>query len=235
MKLIVKNKPSVLHHKLVLFKKEINGIYPNLTGELKTELLEALLNEQNYLCAYCMQNINIHNATIEHIIGQKYIDGNKNKLGQQNQLNYDNLLAVCNGRSCNKEEHCDTNRSKFQNRYPQRKLFVTPLENRIIQNIKFTPKGLIYYDSWTEIEEIEKLKDYDSLSESENIKYDIQKVLNLNCNNLKQQRLNHINALKKFTKNWSDKVRIRRKLDEYTLNTSNEFAQVAIYYLAKKI
>ncbi len=235
MKLISKNKPSFLHHKIVEFKQGINGIYPNLTDELKTELLEALLKEQNFLCAYCMQKINLQNATIEHIIGQKYVDEDGNKLGEQNQLNYDNLLAVCNGKSCNKEEHCDTNRSKFQKKYPQRKLFITPLENRIMQNIKFTPQGMIFYDKFTAIEEVEKLSNYENLSEMENIKYDIQKVLNLNCNNLKERRLNIINALKIFTKNWSDKERIRKKLNEHISNPSNEFSQVAIYYLTKKL
>lgn len=232
MKLIVKNKPSSLHHKLVEFKKDVNGTYPNLTDELKTELLEALLKEQNFLCAYCMQKINLQNATIEHIIGQKYIDGDGNKLGEQNQLNYDNLLAVCEGESCHRELHCDKSRSNYQKNRP---LFVTPLENRIIQNIKFTSKGMIFYDSFTEIEEIEKLKDYNSLSEIENIKYDIQKVLNLNCDNLKQKRINLINALKIFTKHWSDRGRIRKKLNEFIANPSNEFSQLAIYYLSKKL
>jgi len=235
MKLIVKNKPASLHHKLVKFKQDINGTYPNLTDELKTELLEALLKEQNYLCAYCMQKINLQNATIEHIIGQKYVDEDGNKLGEQNQLNYDNLLAVCNGKSCNKEEHCDTNRSRFQKKYPKRKLFITPLENRIMQNIKFTSKGMIFYDSFTEIEEIEELKEYTSLSEIENIKYDIQKVLNLNCNNLKEKRAIFINVLEKQTNYWSNKKKIKELYDQFISNPSNEFSQVAIYHLAKKL
>jgi len=235
MKLIIKNKPADLHHKLVGLKKDINGTFGNLSKELKSELLKSLLDEQSFICAYCMQKINEKNATIEHIIGQNYIDENDNKLGEQNQLNYHNLLAVCNGKSCNKELHCDKNRANYQQKNPKRRLFVTPLENRIVQNIKFTPKGMVYYDEFTEIKEIEKLKDYDSLNEIENIKYDIQKVLNLNCENLKGQRLNLIDALKKFTNNWQNKERVRKKLDEYSSNPSSKFSQVVIYHLSKKL
>ena len=182
-----------------------------------------------------MQKINFENSKIEHIVGQKYIDEDSNNLGQQNQLNYDNLLAVCEGKSCHKEEHCDTNRSKFQNKYPQRKLFITPLENRIMQNIKFTSKGMIFYDSFTEIEEIEKLKDYNSLSEIENIKYDIQKVLNLNCNNLKEKRAILINVLEKQTNYWSNKKKIKELYNRFISNPSDEFSQVAIYHLGRKL
>lgn len=235
MKLIVKNKPSNLHHSLVEFKKDINGTYSNLTSKLKSELLEALLKEQNYFCAYCMQKIDVINATIEHIIGQGYIDNNDNKLGEQNQLNYDNLLAVCKGKSCNNDLHCDKSRAYYQQLSPKRKLFITPLENRIIQNIRYNSKGMIFYDNFKEIESIEKLSNYENLNEVDNIRYDIQKVLNLNCNNLKQQRVNLINALKKFTNNWSNKERIRKKFDEYTSNPSHEFSQVAIYHLSKKL
>jgi uncharacterized protein (TIGR02646 family) len=239
MKLIVKNKTSKGFHRLQELKRK-SGTYENVKNDvskndfIRDEVLTSLLEEQGYICAYCMQKINETNSSIEHIIGQKYVE-DEVELGKENQINYDNLLAVCEGKSCHKEEHCDTNRSKFQNKYPQRKLFITPLENRIMQNIKFTSKGMIFYDSFTEIKEVEKLSDYENLSETENIKYDIQKVLNLNCDNLKQKRINLINALKIFTKNWSDKERIRKKLNEHISNPSNEFSQVAIYHLAKKL
>lgn len=232
MKLIKKNKPQEFHYLLEEFKKDINGTYPNLTSELKDKLLEALLKEQNFFCAYCMQKINEQSATIEHIIGQSYVDENDNKLGEQNQLNYDNLLAVCEGKSCNQELHCDKSRANYQK---DRSLYANPLKDVLVKNIKFSDTGNIYYKDFIEIEKIEQLKDWKSLDEDSNIRFDLQVVLNLNCQNLKEKRKTFIEALKKFTKNWSDKERTRKKLSEYTSNTSHEFSQVAIYHLSKKI
>lgn len=235
MKLIVKNKPTSLHHKLVEFQKGINGIYSNLTTLLKQELLKALLEEQGYICAYCMQKINETNSTIEHIIGQSFIDEDGDKLGEKNQLNYNNLLVVCEGKSCKNDLHCDKSRAVYQKNRP---LYANPLENRIIQNIKFSEKGMIYYKDFLEIEKIEELKKHDELDKDSNIKYDLQKVLNLNCENLKLKRVYLIDALKKITKDWSNQEKIRKLLDQYLEKSNNEneeMCQVAVYVLSKKL
>lgn len=235
MKLIVKNKPSSLHHSLVEFQRDANGTYPNLTRELKNKLLKALLKEQDLLCAYCMQKICETNAQIEHIIGQNFIDEKGNNLGEQNQLNYDNLLAVCEGKSCNQDLHCDQSRANYQKNRP---LFATPLENKIIQNIRFSEKGMIYYKEFIELEEVEKLKKHNELDEDSNIKYDLQKVLNLNCENLKIKRKSVVDALKKYTKDWTDKKKIKKQLEKYKMKNANQFEpmyQVAIYFLTKKL
>ena len=235
MKLIVKNKPTPLHHKLVEFQKDINGTYPNLTSEIKSDLLKALLGEQGYICAYCMQTINENNSSIEHIIGQSFTDENGDKLGEKNQLNYENLLVVCEGKSCKDNLHCDKSRAIYQKDRP---LYSNPLENKIIQNIRFTEKGLVYYKNFLEIEEIEKLKNHKELDEDSNIKYDLYKVLNLNCENLKSKRVYLINALKKFTKDWSNQERMKKELNRYLLKPNNQYeqlTQVAIYFLSKKL
>lgn len=235
MKLIVKNKPTPLHHKLVEFQKDINGTYPNLTGEIKGDLLKALLREQGYICAYCMQTINENNSSIEHIIGQSFTDDNGDKLGEKNQLNYENLLAVCEGKSCKDNLHCDKSRANYQKNRP---LFATPLQNRIMQNIKFSEKGMIYYKEFLEIKEIKKLKNHNELDEDSNIKYDLQEVLNLNCENLKQKRSSLINVLKRLTDNGSNKEKVKKVLDKYSSKSSNkykELTQVAIYFLSKKL
>lgn len=233
MKLIVKSKSSSLHHKLIAFKNDINGTYENIKKDLKEDLLISLLKEQGYICAYCMKKINQDNSTIEHIIGQKYKDGNID-LGKENELKYENLLAVCLGNSC-KELNCDKSRSKYQEKRP---LYVNPLENRIMTNIKFTNNGLIFYEDFIEIDKIKEFKNHNSHLESENIKYDIQKILNLNCNDLKEKRKVLIEALKKYTNNWSDKEKIRKKLQIYELKYNSEYeelCQVAIYFLSKKL
>ncbi|MFX4211761.1 hypothetical protein ACOL2Y_05070 [Aliarcobacter butzleri] len=239
MKLIVKNKTSKGFHRLVKLKRE-SGTYEDVKNNvskndyIRDEVLTSLLHEQGYICAYCMQKINLGNSTIEHIIGQNYTK-DKKELGKENQINYDNLLAVCEGKGCKDNLHCDKSRGKYQKDRP---LYSNPLENRIMQNIRFSEKGLIYYKDFLEIEEIGKLKKHDELDEDLNIKYDLQKVLNLNCENLKLKRVYLINALKKFTHNWSSQERIKKELDKYSKNLNNEYeelSQVAIYFLKKKL
>ena len=237
MKFISKNEPPLIHHRLKKIKNA-GGNYSNLKNDvsksdfIKDEVLTALLDEQNNLCAYCMKRILLSDATIEHIIGQNYKQGD-DEIGKENQLNYDNFLAVCDGQSCKEKEHCDKSRSRYQKDRP---LFTNPLVNRIMSNIRFSESGNVYYkDSSKTIDEIIELKDHNTNDEDSNIKYDLQVVLNLNCRNLKEKRKIILDALKKYTSNWSNKERVRKKHDEYLTNPSNEFSQVVIYHLSKKL
>lgn len=237
MKFITKNKPTPLHHKLKKIKDE-GGNYSNLKNNvsksdyIKDEVLTALLNEQNDLCAYCMKKISFSDATIEHIIGQNYKEDDV-EIGKENQLNYDNFLAVCDGKSCIKSLHCDKSRANYQKDRP---LFANPLEKRIIQNIKFSERGNIYYkDSLQNTDEIKNMKDHNHNNEDSNIKYDLEVVLNLNCENLKEKRRLIVSALKKHTNNWSNKLRIKKNYEKYLSNPSHEFSQLAIYHLRKKL
>jgi uncharacterized protein (TIGR02646 family) len=239
MKLIVKNRTSKGFQRLLKLKRE-NGNYEDVKNNvskndyIRDEVLTSLLEEQGYICAYCMQKLKLENSTIEHIVGQNYTKYGL-ELGKENQINYDNLLAVCEGKSCKDNLHCDKSRAIYQKYRP---LYANPLENRLIQNIKFSEKGLIYYKDFVEIEEIVKLKNDNELDEDSNIKYDLQKVLNLNCDNLKSKRINLINALKRFTKNWSNQDRIKKELVKYSCKSKNQYeelTQVAIYFLSKRL
>lgn len=165
-----------------------------------------------------------------------HIDDVGNKLGEENQLNYDNLLAVCQGKSCKNELHCDKSRAKFQQ--GNRPLFASPLKNSMVQNVKFTLQGLIFYGDFTAANEVEELNDHTKQNETNNIKYDIHKVLNLNCSNLKQRRKALIDALTRYTNNWENKDRIKRELEKYKAMSGHcfeEMSQVAIYILNKKL
>lgn len=239
MKLITKKKTTKGYQRLLEFKQNGYG-YDKVSNDLskndfiRDEVLISLLEEQGFICAYCLQKINLKNATIEHIIGQKYVE-NGVKIGEKYQVDYDNLLAVCSGKSCKEQTHCDKSRSSYQKERP---LFANPLENRIMQNIKFSKTGLIYYKNFKNIEEIEKLKDHNSLDEDSNIRFDIQKVLNLNCQNLKLKREAVIKGIQKATKNWEDKTRIQKELQRCEIINGSEFVemcQVAIYVLKSKL
>lgn len=240
MKFIEKQRHSLGYRRLLELQKIPDSTYDDVSNNvskgdfIRNEVLTSLLEEQGYLCAYCMQKISLSNATIEHIIGQNYVKGSI-ELGKQNQINYDNFLAVCEGKSCKGNLHCDKSRANYQK---ERSLFANPLENRIMKNVKFNSKGLIYYKDFIEIETIETLNNHADLDEDSNIRYDIHKVLNLNCQNLKARREAMINALKKLTKNWTNTSKIQTKFADYQRKQSDgyiEFCQVAIYFLNKHI
>ena len=80
--------------------------YESLRGERKREILECLMAEQGYLCAYCMCRIGVEgslHASIEHLIPQHPASG----MGDgELSLSYNNMVAVCDGRegkTCDKK------------------------------------------------------------------------------------------------------------------------------------
>ena len=81
------------------------------TGFIDTDnrLKKSLLSEQGHVCAYCMQRINLKKSSgkpkieVEHILSQK----DKSK----KDLDYKNMLAVCNG-NLGGEEHCDKSKKE---------------------------------------------------------------------------------------------------------------------------
>ncbi len=70
----------------------------NRTGNLRKQLLE----EQGYLCCYCMSRINCDTSKIEHFKDQS---ANRNL-----QIDYQNLFIACeDSEGCTREQtHCDT-------------------------------------------------------------------------------------------------------------------------------
>jgi uncharacterized protein (TIGR02646 family) len=152
MKYIQKRKNGVGYSKLLKIHKA-KGCYDDTKNDnskvpkvtTRTDILKDLLNEQGYICAYCMRSISIENATIEHIVGQNYIDKSGNKIGKQEDTNYDNMLAVCQGNFCQNETHCDSSRSKYQTKKPI--LLISPLNRLQMSSIKFTQSGTIYYEN----------------------------------------------------------------------------------------
>lgn len=77
---------------------------PGAHYEASPALRQALLEEQGYLCAYCMRRIPVHDANsnettrIDHILSRR----NHSEL----QLNYSNMVVCCPG-AINTSFHCD--------------------------------------------------------------------------------------------------------------------------------
>ena len=209
--------------------KDDNSKMPKVT--IHTDVLKDLLQEQGYICAYCMRKIDEDNATIEHIIGQQYKDSSDKAIGKIEDTNYSNMLAVCCGNSCQDDLHCDKSRARVQTTRPL--LFVSPLNSTHMTNIKFSQSGVIYYK---ELEcNIDKAKESE---EDKEIRYDINKVLNLNCRNLVEQRGRIIHSIKSILKRYKfDKTKVKSELVGWQQPNSGykEFAQVAIYELQKHI
>lgn len=221
---IIKDKTGRGYKELLAIRK-IDGCYEDTKNDTskqiftRTNILKDLLKEQNSLCAYCMSKISLNNASIEHIVGQKYKNSNHKKSGQYLDLDYNNMLAVCQGTICDdKLKHCDKSRSKFQSKDTQSLLYLSPLRNSEMQNIIFSRNGEIKY----------KLED-------EDIKNDLNKVLNLNCKTLVENRKRVkdtvFNGLikKKF-----DKIYVNKQL-AYWIDNNENYKHVAIEELKKHI
>ena len=90
--------------------------YVELQGKEKSAVLEALLNEQEGLCAYCMGPIDIERGTIsiEHYVPRSpNAQGLERERGKRHALDWKNFLGVCSGYTPirgRRVEHCDKRR-----------------------------------------------------------------------------------------------------------------------------
>jgi len=228
MKYIKKNKTGIGYSKLLkvhkargcyTHTKNDNSKIPKITT--RTDILKDLLEEQGYICAYCMRKISLATATIEHIIGQNYIDDNKNAVGKIEDTNYENMLAVCYGNFCKSETHCDSSRSKYQKKRPL--LNISPLNKRQMNAIKFSQSGVIYYEN---------------IDDESEINFDLNEVLNLNCQNIKNERKKLIKIIKSLLiKHKFDKKFAKKELEYWEERNSayKAYCQVVIFELRKYI
>ena len=80
--------------------------FDDMDTEVKNKLRQSLLQDQGYICAYCMSAIenNAKSTKIEH-----YVPRN-----DSNEMKYKNLLAVCYGGegSSDKQQTCDTHKKQ---------------------------------------------------------------------------------------------------------------------------
>lgn len=186
----------------------------------KPQLVDALLKEQGYICAYCMRRIptrdsfSSENHRIEHIkCRDSYPDL---------ELNYDNMVICCPGAISgrdSKEFHCDKAKGN-------KDISFSPLDVDIIKTIRYkTLDGTIYSTNqqWDE---------------------EINSVLNLNNPLLKLNRKNVIYALieelKSGTKRGSiNKAWFDRQLEKWSSKDTNgrlkPYCGVVEWFLTKKL
>ena len=145
-------------HGLIAYRKQSFATYDNMPKEVHETVLNSLMAEQGYICAYCMRRIPQSGknppATIEHIDPQSNTDAAK-------ALDYRNMLAVCNGnRGCGAKKNmtCDAKRGNDA-------LKVNPLKPETLKSIRYKKDGTIYSDDKV-------------------INEDLNDRLNLNCQTL---------------------------------------------------
>lgn len=140
---------------LIAYRKTPYATYADMPKDIHDAVLESLMQEQGYICAYCMCRIpqkgKIPAATIEHWEPQSQTCSDR-------ALDYRNMLAVCNGnRGCGNEEYmtCDAKRGSIP-------LTVHPLNSLTLRSIQYKSDGTIF-------------------SPNSDINSDLNETLNLNC------------------------------------------------------
>jgi uncharacterized protein (TIGR02646 family) len=204
---------SLIHH-----RAKPHSDYNNYAE--KDDLRESLASEQGAICCYCMQRIHADHEKmkIEHWACQ---DRHPDK-----DLDYGNLLGACLGGSGPKPEerekkpkrlqHCDSSKgNESLSRHPA----VNP--PRVDRDIHYLADGIVTSD--------------DASFDGE-----LNNVLNLNIQRLRNNRKAVLDALKL----WADTFTTFRKSDvkaelkewsEMEDGCLREYVQVAVYWLTKRL
>lgn len=138
--------------------------YMGLDSDTRVVVAKSLLEEQGYVCAYCMRRISEDNVEIEHYLVRHPSDAYRDNMrryiasGSMNgrfdpdydadveSLDYRNMLAVCNGGEGKPASMhtCDVARNEKANQ--DEPLCVDPLDPISIGKIKYSNKGAIRSD-----------------------------------------------------------------------------------------
>lgn len=168
----IQNEPATLKE----YRKTPNATYSGF-GDKDQLLKKVLLEEQGYICAYCNGRISLDlNANkkpkieVEHYASQS---DNPNA-----DLDYKNMLGVCNGITREKNEHCDKSKKK------EALNVLNPINKSVEKNVTYSLKGKLL-----------------AVAENKKVKADID-LLNLNDHFLVGMRKQVMDdVLKGFIKN----------------------------------
>ncbi len=248
MKLIEKQKEPVFlkNHRLLTFTidggikvkptyesfcKETYTKFSTEEGSIEvkrlTELRQYLLEEQGYLCVYCMRQIphkhkekevERDDMKIEHYVPQTDVQSIAAKL----DITHSNMFGCCMGGKGKEKKFqtCDTRKGDD-------KITINPTDKLHIDTIKYGLDGLI-------------------TSTNLAFEVDINKTLNLNENNLKKRREAIYQVVDKKTKDAYKILKDRKAKNEYLnkeieswLKTKDlkhkEYCMVAVVYLQSRI
>ena len=176
---------------------------PGVDYQAIPELVQSLLKEQGYICAYCMRRIPQKDKLYKKD-GNNYVLTNEDhrvehiksrELHDDLKLDYTNMVICCPGH-IGTEDHC--NRQKGA-----KDISFTPLDQQFIDTIKYNSDGTI-------------------ISTNKVYNKEINEVLNLNTELLKKNRkvmlaevISKLNVDCKKGKSW-DKKTLERYLSKYS-------------------
>lgn len=175
------------------------------------QLRNALLEEQGYICAYCMRRIPIKDfseaetSKIEHIKSRSNFP--------DSQLIYDNMVICCPG-SINGSSHCDKSKGH--------------------KSLSFSP-----FDISVQSSIVYGTKDGNIKSTNAKINNEINSLLSLNNTMLKANRKETLDAIITILdqKEWK-KAQIEAKLKEWKKKENQKFKSycgIVIWFLEKKL
>ncbi len=182
----------------------------NKTGNLRKQLLE----EQGYICCYCMSRIDCYNSKIEHFKDQT----NNRPL----QITYSNLFIACRGNEGQPyvKQHCDTFKGKIS-------LNSIDLLKNIENQVKYKPgNGILFSNQKNINQEINEVLNLNTKTLKKNRKQAYEGYLN----NLKK-KFGISNA---WSKNNLEKELIRYQ-DRDINNKFKQFSEMFVFFLNKKI
>ncbi|WP_294731845.1 retron system putative HNH endonuclease [uncultured Faecalibaculum sp.] len=106
--------------------------FKTMHGSDKQNLRHSLCEEQNELCAYCMKRI----RPVESGMKVEHFDPQSHEAG--NDLDYNNLLAVCDGKISSgfSGSTCDTHKG-------DRTLYISPLNPDVESMVHYQANGII--------------------------------------------------------------------------------------------
>jgi len=135
LKQIIKTKEprSLTTYRASISKKDLSSLekFDTAPSKVKDELREQLLQEQGFICCYCMNRVEFRNSKIEHF--------NPRSLFREEQLDYHNLFIAClggEGHTSNKQS-CDTKKGNNQLKHIN-------LLSDIEKSIEYKKDGFIY-------------------------------------------------------------------------------------------
>ncbi len=200
---------------LAMHRRTKGARYANLPSEAQSELKSALLEEQGYLCCYCMQRVHFDDMRVEHWQCQSFFP--------EQELDYSNLLAACHGNEAKRKHgnaHCDVAKANKILKYNPAKP-----EHDVEAHIKYRSDGSI-------------------CSTDDEFNDQLEKILNLNCPDMKLDRKKTRDGVKQSIQKWTAQKRtagkLKRAIQDWRSPDPNDgmmrpYAGIVIYYLEKRL
>lgn len=211
--ILIKKHQTSYCKKILSFAISNHVRYSDISSSDKNIIKESLMQEQGHICAYCMSRIeDVENVKLEHFIPQSKVPGKA--------LDYNNMLAVCNGNEGQpyEKQTCDSHKG-------DNIIKADPTDPYVISTIYYSKSGKIY-------------------STDGDINSHLNNFLNLNCEDsyLVRSRKNAIETIQRQIyecdrKGHSVKSLLKR-LDKYYRSQAdykNPYIGIILWYIETKI